>query len=1058
MTTPDLFGLMYSDMTHQLLVSHMIQVTIVAVCCIVIAQIFKRYSYFCYLLLFLGVVKCLVPPVVPGPLGFLAPSNSAVVALDAADQIQVPTDQDSATDIEGQPSSGDLPLPVAGADQIPFNDLPHPDPQTDLTMDPQDTPSTDSASQEAESTSPSLPVSFSHNFSRLILPGLILLGMIGGGVLFFRFMAQLKQLRATLNSKLSQRWQPRLDELIKKAGLSQVRLWVSDKTFAPSAFGIFRPTVVVPTRLLKQANDQEIEMVMLHELMHIRRRDSLFAVFQTIAVCIWWFNPLVWILSRNLSRQRELCCDLDTVSFGKLDRSEYGHCLLNVMQQIPKTPKQIGFGISPFSQIKQRLENIMALRTERNHLSRLMSTSTLLIIAALLLPGASFPMNNGNFRDSGSSDATDQFKLYFETGGAVVEYLPRPYGQDDTPKLKTAFPKKQQMSRPVVSPNGKLLAFSSYENNERRVWVSDSNGKSKAVSPDHGQNFIEQIQWSPDGSLIAYRTRGTERNELYLVNPDGSDHRKVSAYRGEYSEGLAMYDEFCWSPDGTALAVAKVIEVNINIFGSMERVTRNSVLVIHRLDREGKDQRIEKHGIGERQMISNLAWSPDNQWVAFMSNRKLKLISVEGDGKEEVLASGLAPGAVPIWSHDSQSLLVHRAAAVSPRPPGAAIAPKTYSFLIVPLEGEPQQIPIDFDVWNYAWDDQNETILSTGRGHRLYQVKHDGTVNVLAEGTGFWSNVQLNPVVTKVQEQERERQEPQEPQRGVQRFHTRPAAPPVLRPEDMKFPEEKAIINDDGFPAITYPLSRAGKRWAETANGGARVSINEGIEFEDVEYHISLTWTLLAIKEGKTIWSHHVSAFWNHLEVTELELDDKSTKTVLALRNKRRDEMKDFVEYYDLSSGEKIEIASASTQPAGTEFEIERSWRGGDALNEEPLFQVVTTNEEWASLRKNVLGDDSEVPLDAFNPENQILVVVASGKSTNCSGISPAAAFESDEVVTVRLFRHSYQTDGEGRTEHPYGVFALPKSPGKNYVFQRNHQGYIGGPEIWKTFNEQKLD
>lgn len=1047
-STPHVFRWIFSDATHQLLVSHTIQISIVALCCVFAARIFKRYSYFCYLLLFLGIVKCLIPPVVPGPLGFFTPFDSSVVQFSPVDQTPLPVDQAPLIEIEDRPLVGDPSLSTGQADSLWPNNNPVSDSQTGVEQGPERDLTTEPLPANAVSLRPTFFTL--QNVGRLMIPGLIVLGLIGGCVLFIRYLSQLKQLRATINHKLSKRWQPRLDQLVNQLGLSQVRLWISDQAFTPSAFGILRPTVVIPARLLKRADHREIEMVMLHELMHIRRRDSLFAVFQTIAVCIWWFNPLVWILSRNLSRQRELCCDLDTVWYGKLDRSAYGHCLLNVMQQIPRTQKQIGFGISPFFQVKQRLENIMALRKERNRLSQLLSTSTLLIVAALLLSGASFPMNNDT-RVTGSNDTTDEFKLYFETDNAIVEYLPRPYDQPaDRSKLKTVFQKKQQMSRPAISPDGSKLAFSSYQNNLRRLWVADLDGNAVAISPENGRDSIDQIQWSPDGSQIAYRTRGTQTSALYLVNPDGSNHRKLRSYQGEYSPGLSMYDEFCWSPDGDALAVAKVIEVNINIFGSMEQVTRNSVLVIHHLDRKGDEQRVEKHELGERQMISNVAWSPDGQWLAFMSDRKLKLISVEGNEEEKVLFSDLAPGAEPIWSHDSKSILVHRAAAASPQPPGAVLLKKTYAFCIVPIEGEAKQIPIDFDVWNYAWDDQNETILSTGLGHRLYQVKHDGAVNVLAEGTGFWSKVQLNPVFL----QERKQQDPQELQRGVQPPPARVDAPPILRPDQMEFAEEKATTNDEGLPAITYPPSRAGKRWAETVDGGARVSINGGIEFEEIEYHLSLAWTLLAIKEGKTIWSHHVSAFWNHLEVTELTLDDNTKKKVLALRNKRRDDLKDYVEYYDLTSGEKIELENQSSKPSGEEIEIARSWHGGDAINEEPLFKVVTTAEDWASFREKVFEEDCDIPLDAFNPEKEVLVVIASGKSTNCGGISPAAAYESDETLTVRLTRHTYQTDGNGQTEYPYGVFVLPKLLDKEYVFQRNHQGFIGGPEIWKTFNK----
>lgn len=90
---------------------------------------------------------------------------------------------------------------------------------------------------------------------------------------------------------------------------SPVPLILCDDDLEPGAWGIVRPVVVIPRSLAKLLTDEELEAIFLHELTHIVRRDNLFAVAQTLLRCVWWFHPLVWLVDRRLSEERELICD-----------------------------------------------------------------------------------------------------------------------------------------------------------------------------------------------------------------------------------------------------------------------------------------------------------------------------------------------------------------------------------------------------------------------------------------------------------------------------------------------------------------------------------------------------------------------------------------------------------------------------------------------------------------------------------------------------------------------------------------------------------------------------
>lgn len=88
-----------------------------------------------------------------------------------------------------------------------------------------------------------------------------------------------------------------------------IRLLVMEKVVSPMAFGIVRPAVIVPVHLRETLKTDELDGVLAHELAHHRRRDPLWNMLQSLVLCVWWFNPLIWILRRMSQSVREDCCD-----------------------------------------------------------------------------------------------------------------------------------------------------------------------------------------------------------------------------------------------------------------------------------------------------------------------------------------------------------------------------------------------------------------------------------------------------------------------------------------------------------------------------------------------------------------------------------------------------------------------------------------------------------------------------------------------------------------------------------------------------------------------------
>jgi uncharacterized protein (TIGR03435 family) len=105
-------------------------------------------------------------------------------------------------------------------------------------------------------------------------------------------------------------WQRTLDHIRTRVGISHpVRLVVSALVQVPTVIGWLRPIVLMPVGALAGLPAEHVEMLLAHELAHIRRHDYLVNVLQSIAEALLFYHPAVWWISGHLRAEREVCCD-----------------------------------------------------------------------------------------------------------------------------------------------------------------------------------------------------------------------------------------------------------------------------------------------------------------------------------------------------------------------------------------------------------------------------------------------------------------------------------------------------------------------------------------------------------------------------------------------------------------------------------------------------------------------------------------------------------------------------------------------------------------------------
>jgi uncharacterized protein (TIGR03435 family) len=132
--------------------------------------------------------------------------------------------------------------------------------------------------------------------------------LVGGWVVAAR-------MRSMLVRPTPLEWQQTLGRLGERIGLSRpVRLLVSALVQVPTVVGWLRPVVLVPVAALGGLPAEQLEALLLHELAHIRRRDYLVNILQSIAEALLFYHPAVWWVSGHIRNERELCCDDMAVS------------------------------------------------------------------------------------------------------------------------------------------------------------------------------------------------------------------------------------------------------------------------------------------------------------------------------------------------------------------------------------------------------------------------------------------------------------------------------------------------------------------------------------------------------------------------------------------------------------------------------------------------------------------------------------------------------------------------------------------------------------------------
>jgi TonB family protein len=283
---------------------------------------------------------------------------------------------------------------------------------------------------------------------------------------------------------------------------TRARLLVSGRVEGPLTFGWRDPVVLLPVGILELDSEAQRGIV-CHELLHVRRRDWLWALFEEAVRALLWFHPAVWMLLARIALSREQVVDREVVR-----RTGSRRAYLEALQAVASRSWQAAVPGLPFFHRGHLRERVIHLCQEvpmsRSRIATLVATSAGLLALTAILGILAFPM---------TGTAWAAAKPVQIEGDVQPPQVIHPMGVYYPAKEKFLKIEGQVLSEVVINEQGKVVSVEVKKSSgnanldyaaAQSIWrqaflPATRNGKPVAVFYYLGINFkvdpVETIAW-----------------------------------------------------------------------------------------------------------------------------------------------------------------------------------------------------------------------------------------------------------------------------------------------------------------------------------------------------------------------------------------------------------------------------------------------------------------------------------------------------------------------------------------------------------------------------------
>lgn len=170
-----------------------------------------------------------------------------------------------------------------------------------------------------------------------LLPWCVGVWLAGVSLIGLRSFLHWRRLTAIVGSAVAmpREWQLRLIDLSMRFGIPRpIRLLSSFEVSAPTLVGWLKPVILLPASLLSGFTPVQIELILAHELAHVRRYDYLANLVQIVVETLLFYHPAVHWICSDVRQQREQCCDDLVLSVGGGERVAYARTLADLEEWV----------------------------------------------------------------------------------------------------------------------------------------------------------------------------------------------------------------------------------------------------------------------------------------------------------------------------------------------------------------------------------------------------------------------------------------------------------------------------------------------------------------------------------------------------------------------------------------------------------------------------------------------------------------------------------------------------------------------------------------------------
>ena len=166
---------------------------------------------------------------------------------------------------------------------------------------------------------------------------------------------------------------------------SELKLYQTKLISTPLSIGLFPRHVFIPS-FFKTLPRQCQQVLINHELAHIKRKDGFFQLLQILAQAVYFFHPLVWLLNERVNEYREMACDDTAIKLANLSPTEYSRYLVHMAENVVFPHWSYSSATALIRQKNKLTNRVNYLLKESKVMKKKMVVAVVVLIGLMIFP------------------------------------------------------------------------------------------------------------------------------------------------------------------------------------------------------------------------------------------------------------------------------------------------------------------------------------------------------------------------------------------------------------------------------------------------------------------------------------------------------------------------------------------------------------------------------------------------------------------------------------------------------------------------------------------------